>query len=210
MKLFCCGLTIYLSLQTACADGIVRVFKLDDASSKSFKYVNFHEPLDTYTYRLNAIVNHVQFVEILFSELFCRFLRINLPAGGHPTAVAFSDDSSSIVVASHTLSGSSLYMYGEDKPKTSENKPQTKLPLPEIKWERHKVHDKKAILTMFGTKASYGSADGSTIIASCSEGIFLASCHIGNYKENVLSYSIYDGPSHLTVLINHGEIFNFI
>ncbi|KAJ1414890.1 WD40/YVTN repeat-like-containing domain superfamily [Sesbania bispinosa] len=123
------------NLATACADGVVRVFKLDDATSKSFK-----------------------------------FLRINLPAGGHPMAVAFSDDASSIVVASHTLSGCSLYMYGEEKPKTSENKPQTKLPLPEIKWERHKVHDKKAILTLFGTSSTYGSADGSTIIASCSEG----------------------------------------
>ncbi|TKY65610.1 Transducin beta protein 2 [Spatholobus suberectus] len=123
------------NLATACADGVVRVFKLDDASSKSFK-----------------------------------FLRINLPAGGHPTAVAFSDDASSIVVASYTLSGCSLYMYGEEKPKTSENKPQTKLPLPEIKWEHHKVHDKKSILTLFGTSATYGSADGSTIIASCSEG----------------------------------------
>lgn len=122
-------------MATACADGVVRVFKLDDASSKSFK-----------------------------------FLRINLPAGGHPTAVTFSDDASSIVVASHTLSGCSLYMYGEEKPKTSENKPQAKLPLPEIKWEHHKVHDKKSIITMFGTSATYGSADGSTIIASCSEG----------------------------------------
>ncbi|KAJ6710008.1 hypothetical protein OIU74_011004 [Salix koriyanagi] len=57
------------SLATACADGVVRVFKLDDASSKSFK-----------------------------------FLRINVPAGGHPVAVAFSDDASSVVVASQTLS----------------------------------------------------------------------------------------------------------
>ncbi|KAL5166872.1 Transducin beta-like protein 2 [Glycine soja] len=123
------------NLATACADGVVRVFKLDDASSKSFK-----------------------------------FLRINLPAGGHPTAVAFSDDASSIVVASYTLSGCSLYMYGEEKPKTSEDKPQTKLPLPEIKWEHHKVHDKKSIITMFGASATYGTADGSTIVASCSEG----------------------------------------
>ncbi|KAH1045025.1 hypothetical protein GYH30_026312 [Glycine max] len=123
------------NLATACADGVVRVFKLDDASSKSFK-----------------------------------FLRINLPAGGHPTAVAFSDDASSIVVASYTLSGCSLYMYGEEKPKTSEDKPQAKLPLPEIKWEHHKVHDKKSIITMFGASATYGTADGSTIIASCSEG----------------------------------------
>ncbi|CAK8542219.1 unnamed protein product [Lathyrus sativus] len=123
------------NLATACADGLVRVFKLEDASSKSFK---FH--------------------------------RINLPPGGHPTAVAFSDDASSIVVSSHSLTGCSLYMYGEDKPKASEDKPQTKLPLPEIKWEHHKVHDKKAIITMFGTSATYGSADGSALIASCSEG----------------------------------------
>ncbi|KAK7394900.1 hypothetical protein VNO78_15441 [Psophocarpus tetragonolobus] len=123
------------NLATACADGVVRVFKLDDASSKSFK-----------------------------------FLRINLPAGGHPTALAYADDASSFVVASYTLSGCSLYMYAEDKPKISENKQQTKLPLPEIKWEHHKVHDKKSIITMFGASATYGSADGSTIIASCSEG----------------------------------------
>lgn len=123
------------SLATACADGVVRVFKLDDASSKSFK-----------------------------------FMRINLPAGGQPTAIAFSDDVSSIVVATHNLSTSSLYMYGEQNPKTLENKPQAKLPLPEIKWEHHKVHDQKAILTLFGTTASHGSADGSTLVVSCSEG----------------------------------------
>jgi len=118
---------------------------------------------------------------------FCRFLRINLPAGGHPTAVAFSDDASSIVVASYTLSGCSLYMYGEEKPKTSEDKPQAKLPLPEIKWEHHKVHDKKSIITMFGASATYGTADGSTIIASCSEGIFTTSFPIRIYEEIVLS-----------------------
>ncbi|KAK3011911.1 hypothetical protein RJ639_011061 [Escallonia herrerae] len=119
-----------------CGDGVVRVFKLDDASSKSFK-----------------------------------FLRINLPAGGLPAAVSFVDDTSSVVVASHGLSGSSLYMYAEEKPKSSgETNQQSKLPLPEIKWERHKVHDRRAILTLVGTTATYGSADGSTIIASCSEG----------------------------------------
>ncbi|KAI3866710.1 hypothetical protein MKX03_006558 [Papaver bracteatum] len=66
------------NLPTACADGIVRIFKLDDALSKSFK-----------------------------------FLRINLPAGGQPTAVAFSDGASPVVVSSQNLSGSSLYMYGD-------------------------------------------------------------------------------------------------
>jgi hypothetical protein len=106
--------------------------------------------------------------------LFCRFLRINLPAGGHPTAVAFSDDTSSIVVAFDTLNGSSLYMYGDEKPNVpNETKQQPKLPLPEIKWENRKVHEKKSILTLVGTTASYGSADGSTILASCSEGIFI-------------------------------------
>ncbi|GMY09363.1 transducin beta-like protein 2 [Fagus crenata] len=124
------------SLATVCADGVVRIFKVDDASSKSFK-----------------------------------FLRINLPAGGHPTAVAFSDDTSSIVVAFDTLNGSSLYMYGDEKPNVpNETKQQPKLPLPEIKWENCKVHEKKSILTLVGTTASYGSADGSTILASCSEG----------------------------------------
>ncbi|KAA8520514.1 hypothetical protein F0562_014770 [Nyssa sinensis] len=146
------------SLATACGDGIVRVFKLDDASSKSFK-----------------------------------FLRINLPAGCHPMAVAFSDDSSSLVVATHNLSGSSLYMYGEEKPKAvGETKQQPKLPLPEIKWEHHKVHDKRAILTLVGTTATYGSADGSTILASSSEGTDIILWHgktgknLGNVDTNQL------------------------
>ncbi|KAG2729629.1 hypothetical protein I3760_01G259700 [Carya illinoinensis] len=145
------------SLATACADGVVRVFKLDNASSKSFK-----------------------------------FMRMNLPAGGHPTAVAFSDDVSSIVIASQTLTGSSLYMYGEEKPKGSNENKQAKLPLPEIKWEHRKVHDKRAIITLVGTTASYGSADGSTIIASCSEGTDIIIWHgrtgkiLGNVDTNQL------------------------
>ncbi|PIN23797.1 WD40 repeat protein [Handroanthus impetiginosus] len=131
------------SLATACGDGVVRVFRLDDASSKSFK-----------------------------------FLRINLPAGGHPTAVAFAGDASSVVVATQALSGSSLFMYGEEKTKTTgEQKQQNKPPLPEIKWEHHKVHEKRAIITLFVTKATYGSADGSTIILSCSEGTDIVLCH---------------------------------
>ncbi|XWS32328.1 hypothetical protein CRYUN_Cryun23aG0150200 [Craigia yunnanensis] len=100
------------NLATACSDGVLRVYKLEDASSKSFK-----------------------------------FLRINLPAGGHPIAAAFSDDASSIVVASQTLDW--LFL---------------------VYWEHHKIHEKQAILTLTGSTASYGTADGSTIIASCSEG----------------------------------------
>ncbi|KAB2015635.1 hypothetical protein ES319_D08G038800v1 [Gossypium barbadense] len=125
------------NLATACADGVVRVFKLDDASSKSFK-----------------------------------FLRINVPLGGHAVAVAFADDSSSIVVASQTVTRCSLYMYGEENPKkgSTDSNQQSKLPLPQVKWEHHKIHDKQAILTLTRATASYGTGDGSTIIASCSEG----------------------------------------
>jgi len=95
-----------------------------------------------------------------------------VPAGGHPVAVAFSDDASSVVLASHTLSGSSLYMWGEEKVKDSnDSKQQPKLPLPEIKWEHHKIHEKKVVLTLVGTASTYGNGDGSTIVASCSEGM---------------------------------------
>lgn len=146
------------SLATACDDGVVRVFKLDDASSKSFK-----------------------------------FLRINLPAGCHPTGVSFCDDASSLVVACQALVGSSLYMYGEDKPKAAaDSKQQPKLPLPEIKWAHHKVHDKKNIISLFGTKATYGNADGSTVLASSSEGTDIIIWHgktgkiLGNVDTNQL------------------------
>lgn len=145
------------SLATACADGVVRIFKLDDASSKSFK-----------------------------------FLKINVPAGGHPLAVAFSDAASSLVVASQTLSGCSLYLYGEEKPQNaSEGKQQSKPP-PEIKWDNHKVHDQRTILTLVGTRASYGTADGSPIMVSCSEGTDIKIWHgktgkiLGNVDTNQL------------------------
>ncbi|OVA07675.1 WD40 repeat [Macleaya cordata] len=146
------------NLATACADGVVRVFKLDDALCKSFK-----------------------------------FLRINMPAGGQPTAVAFSDGASSVVVAAQNLSGSSLYMYGEGNANSAnDTKQQPKLPVPEIKWAHHKVHEKRAIVTLVGTTASYGSGDGSTIIASCSEGTDIILWHgksgkiLGNTDTNQL------------------------
>ncbi|XP_057827177.1 uncharacterized protein LOC131038678 [Cryptomeria japonica] len=125
-----------LCLATACADRVVRVFKLDDALSKSFK-----------------------------------FLRINMPSGSHPVAVTFCKEASQLVVGAHNISGSSLSMYGEAARKSSEDvNEHSKLPLPEVKWEKQKVHDKKGILTLVGISATYGNADGSTIIASCSEG----------------------------------------
>ncbi|MQL99102.1 hypothetical protein Taro_031814 [Colocasia esculenta] len=124
------------NLATACGDGAVRVFKLDDVSNKSFK-----------------------------------LLRINMPAGAHPTAITFSEGASSVVVAGQALSGSSLYMYADVSSKPSgDGNQQVKPTFPEIKWEHHKVHDQRTILTLFGATASYGTADGSTIIASCSEG----------------------------------------
>ncbi|MBA0553291.1 hypothetical protein Golob_012483, partial [Gossypium lobatum] len=63
-------------------------------------------------------------------------------------------------------------MYGEENPKkgSTDSNQQSKLPLPQVKWEHHKIHDKQAILTLTGATASYGTGDGSTIIASCSEG----------------------------------------
>ena len=93
-----------------------------------------------------------------------------MPPGGHPTAVAFGDDSASVVVASQTLSGCSLYMFLDESAKTANETKQPAKP-PVTKWEHPKIHDKRAILTLFGTTASYGNADESTILVSCSEGI---------------------------------------
>ena len=93
---------------------------------------------------------------------------INVPAGGHPTSVAFLEDGSSFVVATQILPGSSLHMFGEEKATSQTGN--SKLPLPERKWEHKKVHDKRVILNLFGVAATFGTADGSTIVASCSEG----------------------------------------
>eukprot|EP01018_Ginkgo_biloba_P018257 Gb_21245 [translate_table: standard] len=94
-----------------------------------------------------------------------------MPSGSHPTAVTFGKEASQLVVGAQDMSGSSLYMYGEATGKSSaEANQQSKLPIPEVKWEKHRVHDKNSIITLVGTSASYGSADGSIIVASCSEG----------------------------------------
>ena len=98
-------------------------------------------------------------------------MKIDLPAGAHPTAIAFSEGASSLVVAAQVLSGSSLYMYGDVTTKPSgSGKQQGKLPSPEIKWEHRKVHDQRSVLTMVAVSSTYGNGDGSTIVASCSEG----------------------------------------
>lgn len=146
------------NLATACVDRVLRVFKLDDASNKSFK-----------------------------------FLKINLPAGSQKFSVAYADEKSSIAVACDTISGSSIYMYDEEKPKGDTGaSQQSKLPLPEIKWEHHKVHGPRAVITLCSSKATYGSADGSSIIVSCSEGTDIVIFHgktgkvLGNVDTNQL------------------------
>lgn len=100
-----------------------------------------------------------------------RVLKINLPAGAHPTAVVFSEGASSVVVAAQVLSGSSLYMYGDVTTKPSGDGRPGKLPSPELKWEHQKIHDQKSVLMMSAVASTYGSGDGSTIVASCSEGM---------------------------------------
>jgi WD40 repeat protein len=95
---------------------------------------------------------------------------MDLPAGAHPTAVAFSEGSSSVVVAAQPLLGSSLYMYADvSAPPTVENKKQGKLSPPEIKWSHSKIHGKESVLNLAAARATYGSGDGSTILISCSE-----------------------------------------
>ncbi|KAG6551374.1 hypothetical protein Mapa_007020 [Marchantia paleacea] len=123
-------------LATACADQVVRVFKLEDAFSKSFK-----------------------------------FLRLNLPRGSTPTAVTFGEGASQLVVATQDIGGAGLCMFASGGGKAAADaKQQGKLPLPEIKWEKQHVHDQRNIITLIGAPASYGSGDGSVIVASCSEG----------------------------------------
>ncbi|KAI3870693.1 hypothetical protein MKW92_008923 [Papaver armeniacum] len=123
------------NLVTGCADGVVRVYKLENVRSPSFK-----------------------------------LLKIPLPAGGQPTAVAFSE--ASVVVAAQYSSGSNLYLYGEGNSNTVKHRKheQPKLPGLEMKWVRTKVHQTRAIVTLAGTTASYDTSGGSPFIVSCSEG----------------------------------------
>ena len=146
-------------------------------SSKKFVdyiFLNSSYASDCYNFLDNSSYtsDSHHFLDRLEIILWPRFLRLNLPAGAHPTAIAFSEGSSSVVVAAQMLSGSSLFMYGDVGPKPSaEGKQQAKLPLPEIKWEHQKIHDQGSVLNLSAVPATYGTADGSIIIASCSEGM---------------------------------------
>lgn len=124
-------------LATACADRVIRVFKLDDVSGKSFK-----------------------------------FLRINLPSGSScPTKVAFGQGSSQLVIATEDMSGTGLCMYtSAGGGAASAAKEQGKLAQPEMKWELKNVHDKKGLVSLVGSPASFGSGNGGVILASSSEG----------------------------------------
>jgi hypothetical protein len=109
---------------------------------------------------------------MLMLERFCRILKIDLPAGAHPTAIAFSEGTSSVIVAAQALLGSSLYMYADvSAPPTGGNKQQGKLSPPEIKWDHKKIHGKESVLNLAAARATHGTGDGSTIVISCSEGM---------------------------------------
>ncbi|CAM0878193.1 unnamed protein product [Alopecurus aequalis] len=137
------------NLATVCADGAVRVFRIDDVSSKSFK-----------------------------------ILKINLPAGAHPTAMAFSEGASSVVVAAQALLGSSLYMYADvSAPPTGGSKQLGKLSPPEIKWDHKKIHGKESVLNLAAARATHGTGDGSTIVISCSEATDIKIWHGKSGKE---------------------------
>ncbi|URE41107.1 WD domain, G-beta repeat [Musa troglodytarum] len=128
-------------LTAACADGAIRVFRLDDASSKSFNWGS--------------------------SDSHCILRGVFFVGRGSSDAL-----------------GSSLFMYGDVGAKPSaEGKQQAKLPLPEIKWEHQKIHDQGSVLNLSAVPATYGTADGSIIIASCSEGTSIKLWHGKSGKE---------------------------
>jgi hypothetical protein len=113
-----------------------------------------------------------------------RFLRLNLPAGNTPTDVAFGEGASQLVVATQDIGGAGLCMFAAGNGKAAaEAKAQGKPPLPEIKWEKKHIHGEKNILTLVGAPSSYGSGDGSVIVASCSEGMLIGfSAYVGIYS----------------------------
>ncbi|GAQ88744.1 hypothetical protein KFL_004560050 [Klebsormidium nitens] len=133
-------------LATACADGCVRVFKLEDLYAKSFK-----------------------------------FLRINLPPGEIPVGVAFGEGASELVVGAQSSSGATLSLYGQGSgTAAAQAREQGKLPPPEVKWAKSRVHADKGILTLHGAAATAGSGDGTAVVASCSEGTDIALFHVAD------------------------------
>ncbi|MED6138120.1 hypothetical protein PIB30_071238 [Stylosanthes scabra] len=131
--------------------------------------------------------------------------------------VAFSDNTIPILVTSHTLAGNSLYMFGEEKSKASENHTQRKLNLLAIQWEHHKVHDRGAIMPLFGVKVSHESADAKSPIEMQSPKLswikekFPKSCYL-TFRLMALSdgwsYREYLGHAHMRHLNDNQEIAN--
>eukprot|EP00245_Coleochaete_scutata_P001819 TRINITY_DN12271_c0_g1_i1.p1 TRINITY_DN12271_c0_g1~~TRINITY_DN12271_c0_g1_i1.p1 ORF type:complete len:429 (-),score=84.15 TRINITY_DN12271_c0_g1_i1:396-1682(-) len=122
-------------LATACGDRVVRVFKLEDCASKSFK-----------------------------------FLRINLPLGSCPTAVAFGEGSSQLVIAAEDPTGAYVCLYGSGGKASGSDTAGGKLPPPEMKWEKKLAHNGKSIITLVSARSTHGGGDGGVLAASCSEG----------------------------------------
>ncbi|GBG76855.1 hypothetical protein CBR_g23070 [Chara braunii] len=129
------------NLATACTDRVIRVFKVADVTAKSFK-----------------------------------FLRINMPVGIMPVDVVVGDNASEVVVAGQILSGASLSLYGPASTAAAAAQAagkgdDSKLPEPELKWEKHQVHEKRSIIKLCAASMTHGQhAKGGVIVASCSEG----------------------------------------
>jgi hypothetical protein len=78
---------------------------------------------------------------------------------------------SELVVGGRDSGGATLSLYGQGSGKQAEEaRAQGKLPPPEVKWAKTRVHGDKGILTLHGAASSAGSGDGSVVVASCSEG----------------------------------------
>lgn len=69
-------------------------------------------------------------------------------------------------------SGTGLCMYASAGGEAaSAAKEQGKLAQPEVKWELKNVHDKKGIVSLVGSPATFGSGNGGVLLASSSEGV---------------------------------------
>ena len=78
---------------------------------------------------------------------------------------------SELVVGAQSSSGATLSLYGQGSgTAAAQAREQGKLPPPEVKWAKSRVHADKGILTLHGAAATAGSGDGTAVVASCSEG----------------------------------------
>ncbi|GBG76057.1 hypothetical protein CBR_g21297 [Chara braunii] len=103
-----------------------------------------------------------------------KFLRIDLPVGIMPVDVAVGGNASEVVVAGQILSGASLSLYAPASTAVSAaagKGDDFKLPEPELKWEKRRVHDNRSIIKLSAASMTHGQhAKGGVIVATCSEG----------------------------------------